>query len=237
MLQLLKASEILKVGLTISQVFYLVGREGAKKLCRFVKTDALRCAVTTLLAINGKRRQVQDIRLGKDTGLKVWTDKGIEFLPDTEVHAFLTRYNRLIREGCAGPCHCAQDSTEKWKRFCVHRIAEHLESVKEKLEVAAQTAKAVAADTSLKDRINELIHEAKYQIQRQNLTCSVDFDWGDTLIEVSQYDKFVLGHLLVTDKAQIKIVSPYKGGKEEDCATIVGALASLRMYSEYKKAG
>ena len=236
MLQLLQAQEILKVGLTVSQVFYLVGCSASKKLCRFVKSDALKCAIATLLGINGRPNKVEDIRMTDGNGLKVWTNSGTEFLPGAEVCAFLTRYNRLAREGCTRTCNCAQDASELWKKYCVHRIAAHLESVKEKLEVAAQTAKAVAVDTSLKAQINQLIYEAKHQIHRQNLTCSVDLDWGDILLEIFQQGTS-LGHMIITREAELKIVPLIKGAKEQDCATVVGAIASLKLYAEHLAAG
>ncbi len=230
MLQLLKApvEDILRVGLTVSQVFYVVGRQTSKKLCRFIKTDSLTTAISTLLAVNGKRRQVQDIRLADGTGLKVWTDKGIEYLPGAEINAFLSRYNKLAREGCKGECNCAQDSTEMWKKYCIHRIAQHLASVKEKLEVAAQTVKDVAASASfLTLKINQLVNEAKYQISQQNLVWFEETDWGDVLLEVRQYNKVLLGHLIITSEAELKVVPARAGATEENCATAIGAIARL----------
>jgi hypothetical protein len=139
MLTLLKAEEVLSVGLTITQVFYLVGREASKKLCRFVGTNAFKCAVSTLLGIKDKPSQVQDIRMTDGNGLRVWTSASVEHIPSAEAIAFFTRYNQLARYGCASECTCSENPQELWKQFCVHRIAGHLAGVKEKIDLIIDT--------------------------------------------------------------------------------------------------
>ena len=150
---LLKADSINRLGLTKTQVFYLIGQQLKKKLCRFVKTDRFYDAICTLLAIKGKWRQVQDIRLGETKGsLRVFTEQGEEYIPSVEASAFLTRYNRLAAHGIQGECEC----DDVWRHFCPHRIAEHLTSVKEKIEVVAQAiTKAASEDLDAKRQLEE----------------------------------------------------------------------------------
>ncbi len=161
---LLMADSINRLGLTVTQVFYLVGQQLKKGLCRFVKTDRLKDAVCTLLAIKGKRRQVQDIRLGETKGsLRVFTDQGEEYVPSAEVSAFLTRYNQLAAHGIQGECKC----DDVWKHFCPHRIAEHLTSVKQKIEVVAQAITSLAASEDLDAKAQ--LEEEKARSEQQEV--------------------------------------------------------------------
>jgi hypothetical protein len=138
---LFRADSVVRLGLTATQVFFAVGRKAQKGLCRFIKTDKLKDALSTLLAIKGQPRQIKDIRLGETKGsLKVFTDQGESYIPSAEISAFLTRYNRLASQGIQGECQC----DDMWRHFCPHRIAEHLASVREKLKVVAQTLSSVA---------------------------------------------------------------------------------------------
>jgi hypothetical protein len=150
---LLKAESINWLGLTKTQVFYLVGQQLKKGLCRFVKTDRLKDAICTLLALKGERHQVRDIRVGETKGsLRVFTEKKEIYVPSAEASAFLTRYNRLAAHGIQGECQC----DDMWKHFCPHRIAEHLTSMKEKIEVVLR---AVAL------QINGELSDAKRQLE------------------------------------------------------------------------
>jgi hypothetical protein len=139
---LISASEITKLGLTKTQVFYLVGKQLQKGLCRFVKTDRLKDAICTLLSIKGFRYKIEDIRLGDTPGsLKVFTGAGTHYIPSSEASAFFTRYNRLAVDGCSSECKC----DDAWRHICVHRIAEHLANVKEKVEAIVRSVKDIAS--------------------------------------------------------------------------------------------
>jgi hypothetical protein len=162
---LLKADSISRLGLTVTQVFYLVGIQLKKGLCRFVKTDRLKDAVCTLLAVKGSRRQIQDIRVGETKGsLRVFTDLGEVYIPSAEVSAFLTRYNQLATHGIQGECHC----DDVWRHFCPHRIAEHLTCVKQKIEVITQAlAKTASESLDAKRQLEqEKTHSEQQEVQR-----------------------------------------------------------------------
>lgn len=135
---LIKAESVIRLGLTVTQVFYIVGQQAEKKLCRFVKTDRLKDAFSTLLAIKGKRQKVEYLRMGEFKGsVRVFTDQEEVYIPSAEASAFLTRYNQLATSGCTSECHCQ----DVWRHLCVHRIAEHLTSVQDKLAIIIQAAK------------------------------------------------------------------------------------------------
>jgi hypothetical protein len=139
---LLKANEITRLGLTKTQVFYLVGKQLQKGLCRFVKTDRLKDAICTLLSIKGFRYKIEDVRLGDTPGsLKVFTGAGTHYIPSSEASAFFTRYNQLAVDGCSSECKC----DDAWRHICVHRIAEHLANVKEKVEAIVRSVKDIAS--------------------------------------------------------------------------------------------
>jgi hypothetical protein len=161
---LLKAESINWLGLTKTQVFYLVGQQLKKGLCRFVKTDRLKDAVCTLLALKGERHQVQDIRIGETKGsLRVFTEEKEIYVPSAEASAFLTRYNRLASHGIQEECQC----DDMWKHFCPHRIAEHLTSVKEKIEVVVQ---AIAKQVQGEPQDAKLqLEQEKFQLEQQEI--------------------------------------------------------------------
>ena len=82
----------------------------------------------------------------------MFTDKDEVYVPSAEASAFLTRYNQLAAYGIQGECNC----DDVWKHFCPHRIAEHLTSVKQKIEVVAQTlAKAASEPLDAKRQLEE----------------------------------------------------------------------------------
>lgn len=222
MLTLLKAEDILNLGLTCTQVFYLVGKKASKGLCRFVKTDAIHTAIATLLSIKGKRVRVEDIRLTDFGGIKIFTSQGIETLPSSEVRAFLTRYNQLSLNGCNSECGC----DDMWKQFCIHRIAEHLTSVEEKVKAVVETVKTTAAAPSIK--VQHLISEAKYYLNKENLIWFESEDEGDFLLKVCQADKTELGHIIVTGDGQINILSALPGSREVEVKAVLSAIARLK---------
>ena len=137
-LPLIKAESVIRLGLTVTQVFYIVGQQAEKKLCRFVKTDRLKDAFSTLLALKGKRQKVEYLHIGEFKGsVRVFTAQEEVYIPSAEASAFLTRYNQLATSGCISECHCQ----DVWRHLCVHRIAEHLTSVQDKLAIVIQAAK------------------------------------------------------------------------------------------------
>jgi hypothetical protein len=161
---LLKAESINWLGLTKTQVFYLVGQQLKKGLCRFVKTDRLKDAICTLLALKGERHQVRDIRVGETKGsLRVFTEKKEVYIPSAEASAFLTRYNRLAVHGIQGECQC----DDMWRHFCPHRIAEHLTSMQEKIEVVLR-AVALQIQGEPSDAKAQL-EQAKSQLEQQEI--------------------------------------------------------------------
>jgi hypothetical protein len=214
MLTLLKAEEVLSIGLTITQTFYLVGRQLSKKLCRFVKSDALKCAIATMLGINGRPNQVQDIRLTDGNGLRVWTSAGTEFLPGAEVCAFLTRYNRLAREGCTSTCNCDADASELWKKFCVHRIAEHLADAAEQLNLIANIQKKAQQRAS----------EVMEAVVREGLIGRLISEAGDFLINVFHEER-ELGHIIVAENGELSVSVQRK--PERKAWSVFGALSLL----------
>ena len=155
---LVKAESFTRLGLTITQVFYIVGRQVEKGLCRFVKTDRLKDAFSTLLAIKGKRRKVEYLRMGEFQGsVRVFTNQEEVFIPSAEASAFLTRYNQLASSGCTSECHCQ----DVWRHLCVHRIAEHLTSVQDKLAVVMQAVKQNLKHPSVIAKLTQLQMAAK----------------------------------------------------------------------------
>jgi hypothetical protein len=217
MLTLLKADNILKLGLTCTQVFYLVGKHLNKGICRFVKTDSIKTAISTLLSIKGKRAKVEDMRLSDFGGLKIFTDQGIEYIASAELRVFLTRYNQLATSGCNSECKC----DDMWRHLCVHRIAEHLTEVKEKVEAVIVAAKPVVDFTQ--SRIKQLVNEAKYSLAKEKLVAEIFEKDGDTFLKVPE-----LGYIIITSKAEIKILSIVPGSQEKKSRAIIGAIAQLK---------
>jgi len=127
MLTLLKVEVIHQIGLTVTNVFYAIGTRAGKRLCRFIKTDTLKTAISTLLAMKGFRARVEDVRLDRAEGsVKIWTNQGIKQLPQQEVTTFLNHYNQLAQQGCSGECSCER----KTQSYCIHQIAQHLQADK-----------------------------------------------------------------------------------------------------------
>jgi hypothetical protein len=155
---LIKAESVIRLGLTVTQVFYIVGQQAEKKLCRFVKTDRLKDAFSTLLAIKGKRQKVEYLRIGEFKGsVRVFTAQEEVYIPSAEASAFLTRYNQLATSGCISECHCQ----DVWRHLCVHRIAEHLTSVQDKLAIVIQAAKQNIKYPDVLAKLTELQIAAK----------------------------------------------------------------------------
>lgn len=216
MLTLIKAEEIFHLGLTTTQVFYLIGREASKKLCRFVKRDSIHTAVSTLLAMKGKPSRVEDIRLTEAYGgLKVWTGDGDENIASAEVRAFLTRYNKLARHGCASECNCQENSEELWKQYCIHRIAEHLANAKDKVEAILKTRKTAT------QRVEEVMAAAL----REGLLTELVEDEGDSIIKVSHEGQGELGHIIVTENASLFVSVQRRS--ERQAWSVFGALSLL----------
>jgi hypothetical protein len=211
MLSLLKASDIVRIGLTCTQTFFLVGKNATKKLCRFVKTDSIKTAISTLLAIEGEPCFVEDIRMADLDGLKVWTNQGIKQLPPAKVRCFLARYNRLIKDGCFSQCNCED---EPWAHFCIHKIAEHLSSVKEKVSAILQFAK---------NKTQRILDNVKSQLTDRNLNWSVFEEDGDYFFKVQNF-----GHLIVTETAELLVVSQSTDNKEYGVGSISDALDLLK---------
>jgi hypothetical protein len=222
MLTLLKAEKILKLGLTCTQVFYLVGTNINKGICRFVKTDSIKTAISTLLSIKGKRAKVEDIRINEMGGLNTFTDQGIEYISSAEARAFLNCYNQLATSGCNSECRCAEDPNNMWKHFCIHRIAEHLTRVKEKVEAVIAAAHSPVNDFT-KLQVTHLVDEAKYNLNKENFVAEIFEENGDTFFKVSE-----LGSIIITSDAQIKILSIVPGSQEKKVRAIIGAIAQLK---------
>jgi hypothetical protein len=192
----------------------LIGREASKKLCRFVGTNALKCAVSTLLGIKGKPNQVQDIRMTDGNGLRVWTSASVEHIPSAEAIAFLTRYNRLAREGCNSPCNCVSDPSELWKSFCIHRIAEHLADAAEQLNLVLSVQKKAQQRTD----------EVMSAVEREGLIGRLTEEAGDFLVNVFHQDK-ELGHIIVAENGGLSVSVLRK--PERKAWSVFGALSLL----------
>lgn len=227
MLTLLRADDILKLGLTATQVFYLVGKQATKKLCRFVKTDSIKTAISTLLSIKGIRSRVEDIRLTDFGGLKVWTDQGIQTIASLEARVFLTRYNQLALNGCNSECKCAEDPDNLWKQFCVHKIAEHLQGVKEKVEAIASVAKEIATPDFTQIKVQRLANEVMHAAMSKGLVVFPFEEDGDRFFKICRDDKTELGHIIVTADAQLRILSVLPGSREIAVGAVASAIARL----------
>lgn len=224
MLTLLKAQNILNIGLTCTQVFYLVGKQAAKGLCRFVKTDSIKTAISTLLSIKGDKANVEDIRLNDFGGLKVFTNQGIKHLPRSEVRAFLTNYNRLATVGCQTECKCAQDPEILWKDFCIHKIAEHLTSVKEKIEAITKPTPQPQTDiTRLK--VKRLLDEVMYYAREKNLVALPFEEDSDHFIKLCKQDKTELGYVIITSDGLLRMLSAEPGSREVRVSAVASAIA------------
>jgi hypothetical protein len=227
MLTLLKAEEILKIGLTCTQVFYLVGAKLNRGMCRFVKTDSIHTAIATLLAIKGKRARVEDIRLTDAGGLNVFTDAGTEYIASAESRVFLTRYNQLALNGCNSECNCASNPDDVWKQFCVHRIAEHLTSLKEKVQAVAQVVEEVAAKPTM--QVQRLLNEVFYYVKQDpSLVAFPSKENGNYTIRLCLTNKTVLGLLIITKEGGIKILSAVPMSEVQVARSINNAIARLK---------
>ncbi len=210
---LLEADNIARIGLTKTQIFFLVGQKLGKGLCRFVKRDKIKDAISTLLAIRGKRKRVEDILLTDTNGLKVFTDQGIEYLPSAELPIFLTRYNQVATAGCDDECNCQEDT---WRHICPHKIKNHLLMVKEKIEAMTSSGVVSIAQTRMK-------REVMNTLTAQDLTSNVAEDDGEIFIRVTQNGDF-RGVLIIAEDGSLSVQT---GSGLIDVGSVEDALAHL----------
>ncbi len=191
----MQADTITRIGLTKTQVFFLVGKKSNKGLCRFVKRDIIKDSISTLLAIrgNGKNQQVKDILLTDTNGLKVFTDQGVEYIPSAELPVFLTRYNQVATAGCNDECSCE----DMWRHICPHKIKNHLLTVKEKIETMTSGSVVFIAQARMKQ-------EVMNALSAKGLTGSVAEDDGEVFVRVYQNGDF-RGVLIITEDGSLSV--------------------------------